>query len=160
LAYRLTLVLVFLDLPLKNSLRGWHRTWFYCENHKANLPSFVGRLPMFQGTWSKEPTPLEAPQVAALINKVNLLKEKGLTSVCVATHWLAHRVQPLKKQVHSGWEYNRLQDLTRETQEKMSIELLVKHLGEIFQDISTWPADEQVCPYHIRIERDSTRHRT
>jgi hypothetical protein len=50
LTYRLTLVLVFLDLPLKNSLRGWHRTWFYCENHEANLPSFVGRLPMFQGT--------------------------------------------------------------------------------------------------------------
>jgi hypothetical protein len=93
--------------------------------------------------------------VVALIDKVNLLKVKGLTGVCVAAHWLAHRVQPLKKQVHLGWEYDGLQDPTRETQEKMAPELLVKHLGEIFQDISTWPAEEQVRPYHIRIERDS-----
>jgi hypothetical protein len=28
----------FLDLPLKNSLRGWHRTWFYYENHEPSLP--------------------------------------------------------------------------------------------------------------------------
>jgi hypothetical protein len=58
----------FLDLPLKTSLRGWHRTWFYCENHEPSLPPFVGRLPEFQGTWSGEPTSLELPQVAALTN--------------------------------------------------------------------------------------------
>jgi hypothetical protein len=39
----------------------------------------------------------------------------------------------------------------------MAPELLVKHLGEIFQDISTWLADEQVCPYHIEIERGPVR---
>jgi hypothetical protein len=122
----------FLDLALKISLRGCHGTWFYCENHEPSLPSFVGRLPECLGTWSEEPTLLKAPQVAALIDKVNLLKEKGLTCVCVAAHWLARRVQPLKKQVHLGWEYSGLQDLTRETQEKMTLELLVKHLGEIF----------------------------
>jgi hypothetical protein len=32
----------FLDLPLKTSLRGWHGTWFYCENHEPSLPPFVG----------------------------------------------------------------------------------------------------------------------
>jgi hypothetical protein len=32
----------FLDLALKTSLRGWHRRWFYCENHELNLPPFVG----------------------------------------------------------------------------------------------------------------------
>jgi hypothetical protein len=37
----------FLELPLKNSLRGWHGTWFYCENHEPSLPSFVGRPPEF-----------------------------------------------------------------------------------------------------------------
>jgi hypothetical protein len=96
----------FLDFPLKNSLRGWHKTWFYCNNHEPNLPlpppPFVGRLPEFEGTWSEEPTPLEAPQVTTLIDRVNLLKERGLTGVCIAAHWLAHRVQPLKKQVPPG----------------------------------------------------------
>jgi hypothetical protein len=79
----------FLDLPLKTSLRGWHGTWFYCENHESSFPPFVGQLPEFQGTWSEELTPLELPQVATLTNKVNLLKEKGLTGVCMAAHWLS-----------------------------------------------------------------------
>jgi hypothetical protein len=76
----------FLELPMKTSLWGWHKTWFYCENHKPSLPTFVGRLPEFQGSWSEEPTPLELPHAAALTNKVNLLKECSLTGVCVAAH--------------------------------------------------------------------------
>jgi hypothetical protein len=87
----------FLELPMKTSLRGWHGTWFYCENHEPSLPSFVGWLLEFQGTWSKEPTPLKLPQVAALTNKISILKEHDLTGVCVVVHWLAHRVVPLKK---------------------------------------------------------------
>jgi hypothetical protein len=55
-----------LDLPIKTSLRGWHRTWFYCENHEPSLPPFVGRLLKFQGSWSEEPTPLELPHVCSL----------------------------------------------------------------------------------------------
>jgi hypothetical protein len=120
-------------------------------------PPLVGRLLEFKGTWSEEPTPLELPQVSALTNKINFLKQKGLTGVCVAAHWLARRVQPLKKQVHLGWEYSGSQDLTRETQENITPELLAKHLGEIFQDTSSWPTDEQVRFYDIRVERDPVR---
>jgi hypothetical protein len=79
----------FLDLPMKTSLQGWHGTWFYNENHEPSLTPFVGRLSKFQGTWSEEPTPLELPHVMALTNKINLLKECGLTGVCMATQWLA-----------------------------------------------------------------------
>jgi hypothetical protein len=86
----------FLDLPLKSSLWGWHRTWFYCKNHEPSLPPFVGRLTEFHGTWSEEPTSLELPQVAALTNKINILKEQGLTRVYMASHCLAHGVHPLK----------------------------------------------------------------
>jgi hypothetical protein len=75
--------------------------------------------------------------VVALIDKVNLVKDKGLTSPCVAAHWLAHRVQPLKKQVQPGWEYSRSQNPTQETQEKITPEVLTKHMGEMFQDTSS-----------------------
>jgi hypothetical protein len=92
-----------------------------------------------------------------LIDKVNLLKEKGLIGVCMSAHWLVRQVQPLKKQVHPIWEYSGLQDPTQETQEKKTLEHLLKHLGEMFQDISSWLADEQVHPCHIRIERDPVR---
>jgi hypothetical protein len=34
----------FLDLPMKTSLKGWHKSWFYCENHEPSHPSFVGHL--------------------------------------------------------------------------------------------------------------------
>jgi hypothetical protein len=90
----------FLDLPLKTSLQEWHMTWFYCENHEPSLPPFIGELPEFQGTCSEELSPLKLPHVAALTNNVDSLKEKSLTRACIATHWLAHQVQPLKKQVH------------------------------------------------------------
>jgi hypothetical protein len=75
----------------------------------------------------------------------------------MAAHWLAHRVLPLKKQVHLGWEYNGLQDPARETSEKITPELLVKLLEEIFQDTSSWLTDEQVRSYHIGVERDPVR---
>jgi hypothetical protein len=102
----------FLDLAMKSSLQRWHMTWFYCENHEPSLPPFVGRLPEYQGSWSEEPTPLELPHVALTI-KINFLKEHDLTGVCMAAHWLARRVVPLKKQVHPGWEYSRVQDQLR-----------------------------------------------
>jgi hypothetical protein len=143
---------------MMTSLQGWHIKWFYCENHEPNLPPFVDRLPEFQGSWSEEPTPLELPHVAALTNKINLLKECGLTGVCVATQWLAYRVLPLKKQVHLGWEYSGFQDPTRETSDKITLVHLVKLLEEMFQDTSNWPTDEQVHSYHIRMERDPVRH--
>jgi hypothetical protein len=60
------------------------------ENHEPSLRPFVGRLPKYQRTWSEEPTPLELPQVAALTNKINHLKEQGLFGVYVAAHCLAH----------------------------------------------------------------------
>jgi hypothetical protein len=103
---------------MKASLRGWHGTWFYYENH--------------------EPTPLGQPHVTALTNNINLLKEHDMTGVYVATHWLAHLVLPLKKQAQPGWEYSGFQDLTRETSDKITPEHLVKLLEEIFQDTSSW----------------------
>jgi hypothetical protein len=105
----------FLDLSMKTSLKGWHKSWFYCKNHEPSLPPFVGRLPVFSDTWSEEPSPVELPIIAVLTNQVNDLKNQGLTGVCVAAHWLAYRVTSLKKQVHLGWEYIGIHAPTRET---------------------------------------------
>jgi hypothetical protein len=75
----------------------------------------------------------------------------------MVAHWLAHIVIPLKKPVYPGWEYSRAQDLTQETTEKIGPDHLVKLLEEMFQNISSWPTDEQVCSYHIGVERDLVR---
>jgi hypothetical protein len=58
----------FLDLLMKISLKGWHKSWFYCGNHEPSLPPFVGGLTEFSGTWSKEPMPAELPIVVVLSN--------------------------------------------------------------------------------------------
>jgi hypothetical protein len=92
----------FLDLSLKTSPRGWHGTWFYCENHEPSLPLFIGRLPEFQGTWSEEPTPLKLPQVAALTNKINLLKEKRLDE-SLRGHTLADSQSQTAEEASSSW---------------------------------------------------------
>jgi hypothetical protein len=127
----------FIDLPMKSSLRGWHKTWFYCENHEPSLPPFLGHLPEFQGAWHEEPTTLKLPHITTLTNKINALKERSLTGVCVAAHWLARNVIPLNKQVHPGWEYSGLQDPSRETTEKIHPDLLMKLLEEMFQNTSS-----------------------
>jgi hypothetical protein len=106
---------------------------------------------------SEEPMPLELPHVVALSNKINLLKERSLIRVCVAAHWLAHRVLLLKKQVHPGWEYSGFQEPTRETNDKITLEHQVKLMEEMFQDTSSWPIDEQVHSYHIEVKRDPIR---
>jgi hypothetical protein len=72
--------------------------------------------------------------------------------------WLAHRVIPLKKQVHPSWEYSGSQDPTRKTTKKIGLDHVVKLLEEMFQNINSWLTDEQVCAYHIGLERDSVRH--
>jgi hypothetical protein len=81
---------------MKTSLKGCHKSWFYCENYEPSLPSFVGRLPEYNRTWIEESTP-DLHIVATLANRVNDFRRHGLTGVCVATNWLAHRVTPLKK---------------------------------------------------------------
>jgi hypothetical protein len=117
---------------MKSSLWGWHKTWFYYENHEPSLPSFVGRLPEYQGSWNEEPTPAELPLVVALSNRVNDLKVCNQKGVCVAANRLACGVMPLKKQVHLGWEYSGLQDPTRETTKNIRASQLVKLLEEMF----------------------------
>jgi hypothetical protein len=79
----------FLDLRMKSSLWGWHRTWFYCKNHEPIIPSFMDSLPEFQGIWQEEPIVAELPHVVALTNKINAQKERDLTGGCVAAHWMS-----------------------------------------------------------------------
>jgi hypothetical protein len=85
----------FLDLPMKTSIKGWNKSWFYCESHEPSLPPFISRLSEYQKSWIAEPTSAELLIVAVLANRVSDIKRHDLTGVCVASNWLAHRVTPL-----------------------------------------------------------------
>jgi hypothetical protein len=71
----------------------------------------------------------------------------------MAANWIACQVTPLKKQVHPGWGYNRLQDPTREKSGKIGVSKIVKLLEEMFQNMSSWPIVEQVCAFHLGTKR-------
>jgi hypothetical protein len=142
---------------MKTPLKGWHKSWFYCKNHEPSLPPFVGRLIEYNITWHEEPTSVELPIVASLTSRVNDLKRRGLTRVCVATNWLAFRVMPLKKPIHSGWEYGGHKDPTRESTDKIEFSEVLKLLQEMFNNTSSWSTPEQVHAYHLGVERDLVR---
>jgi hypothetical protein len=50
----------------------------------------------------------------------------------MVANWLIHRVTPLKKQLHPGWEYSGVQDPTRETSDNLEAKKMAKHLQETF----------------------------
>jgi hypothetical protein len=127
----------FLTLPLKISLKGWHKQRFYWENHEPSLPPFVDRLPEYDATWVEKPTDSELPIVSALSSRVSELKGLGLTRVGVAANWLARRVTPLKKQVHPRWEYSGVQDPMQELKDNIEANKLVELLQEMFQNTSS-----------------------
>jgi hypothetical protein len=76
----------FLDLLMTTFLKGWHKSWFYCENHEPSLPPFVGNLPEYDGTWVEELTASEMSLVSALAGRINEIKDLDLTGVSVATN--------------------------------------------------------------------------
>jgi hypothetical protein len=127
---------------MMTSLKGWYKSWFYCENHEPSLQPFIGRLPEYQKSWVEEPTIAKLPIVASLARRVSDLKRRGLINVCVVANWLARQVMPLKKYVHPGWEYSGLQDPTQETTDNIDVDQMVKVLEEIFQNTSSWPSIE------------------
>jgi hypothetical protein len=56
----------------------------------------------------------------------------------VATNWLVRQVTPLKKQVHPGWEYSGVEDLTSEMSDNLSATKMVEFMQEMFRNMDSW----------------------
>jgi hypothetical protein len=47
----------YLDIPLKDSIKGWRLEWFIVENHGNSLPPQIGRQPDVRTpSWTESPT--------------------------------------------------------------------------------------------------------
>ena len=69
----------YLEIPLKDSIKGWRLEWFIVENHGKSLPPRSGRQPDVRTpSWIKSPTALEITEAKILLAEICLLKEKGL----------------------------------------------------------------------------------
>jgi hypothetical protein len=91
----------YLEIPLKDSIKGWRLEWFIVENYGNSLPPRSGRQPDVRTpSWTESPTYQEVAEAGALLAKVGLLKERGLTAEAVVADFVFKNIQPLKDRAY------------------------------------------------------------
>jgi hypothetical protein len=124
----------YLDIPLKDSIKGWRLEWFIVENHGNSLPPRSGRQPDVRTpSWTESPTDLEVAEAGALLAEVGLLKERGLTAEAVVADFIFKNIQPLKDRAYPTYLYRGLADLTRVTNRRIPAVDLVSRLEMILR---------------------------
>jgi hypothetical protein len=124
----------YLDIPLKDSIKGWHLEWFIVENHDKSLPPRLGRQPDVRTpSWIESPTALEVTEAKVLLAEVCLLKERGLTAKAVVADFVFKNIQPLKDRAYLAYLYSGVTDSTRVTNRRIPAEDLVSRLDMILK---------------------------
>jgi hypothetical protein len=91
----------YLDVPLKDNIKGWRLEWFIVENHGNSLPPRSGRQPDVRtSSWTESPTDQEVAEAGALLAEVGLLKERDLTAEAVVADFIFKNIQPLKDRAY------------------------------------------------------------
>jgi hypothetical protein len=110
----------YLDIPLKDSIKGWRLEWFIVENHGNSLPPRSGRQPDVRTlSWTESPTDQDVAEAGVLLTEVGLLKERGLTAEAVVADFVFKNIQPLKDKAYPTYLYRGLADSTRVTNRKI-----------------------------------------
>ena len=61
----------YLDIPLKDIIKGWRLEWFIVENHGKSLPPRSGRQSdVCAPSWTESPTDLEIAEAEVLLAEV------------------------------------------------------------------------------------------
>jgi hypothetical protein len=124
----------YLEIPLKDSIKGWHLEWFIIENHGNSLPPWSGRQPDVRTpSWTESPTDQEVAEARALLAEVGLLKERGLTAEAVVADFVFKNIQPLKDRAYPAYMYRGLADSTRVTNKRIPAADLVNRLEMILR---------------------------
>jgi hypothetical protein len=86
----------YLDIPLKDIIKGWRFEWFTMENHNKSLPARSGRHPNVRvPSWIEAPTNLEVAEARILLAEIASLKDRGLTAEVVVIDFVFKNIQPL-----------------------------------------------------------------
>jgi hypothetical protein len=124
----------YLDIPLKDSIKGWRLEWFIVENHGKSLPPRSGRQPDVRApSWTESPTYLEITEARVLLAEIGLLKERGLTAEAVVADFVFKNIQPLKDRAYSAYLYSGVTDSTRVTNKMIPAMDLVSQLEMILR---------------------------
>jgi hypothetical protein len=124
----------YLDIPLKDSIKGWRLDWFIVENHGNSLPPRSGRHPDVRTpSWTKSPTDQDVAEAGVLLAEVGLLKERGLTAEAVVADFVFKNIEPLKDMAYPTYLYRGLADSTRVTNRRIPVVDLVSRLEMILR---------------------------
>jgi hypothetical protein len=124
----------YLDIPLKDNIKGWRLEWFIVENHGKSLPPRSGRQPdVCAPSWTESPTDLEVAKDRVLLAEVGLLKERGLTAEAVVADFVFKNIQPLKDRAYPSYLYSGVTDSTRVTNKRIPAVDLVSRLEIILR---------------------------
>jgi hypothetical protein len=124
----------YLDIPLKDSIKGWRLEWFIMENHGNSLPPRSGRQPdVCTPSWTESPTDLEVAEAGALLAEVGLLKEMGLTTEAAVADFILKNIRPLKDRAYPAYLYRGPADSTRVTNRRVPAVDLVSRLEMILR---------------------------
>jgi hypothetical protein len=124
----------YLDIPLKDSIKGWRLEWFIVENHGKSLPPRSGRQPDVRApSWIESPTDLEITEAKVLLAEICLLKERGLIVEAVVVNFVFKNIQPLKDRAYPPYLYSGVTDSTRVTNKRIPAVDLVSRLEMILR---------------------------
>jgi hypothetical protein len=124
----------YLDIPLKDSIKGWRLEWFIVENRGNSLPPRSGIQPDVRTpSWIESPTDQEVAEAGVLLEEVGLLKERGLTAEAVVADFVFKNIQPLKDRAYPAYLYRGLADSTRVTNRRIPAVDLVSQLEMILR---------------------------
>jgi hypothetical protein len=122
----------YLDIPLKDSIKGWRLEWFIMENHGKSLPPRSGRqLDVRAPSWIESPTDLEIAETKVILAEICLLKERGLTAEALVADFVFKNIQPLKDRAYLAYLYSGVTDSTRVTNKRIPAVDLVSRLEMI-----------------------------
>jgi hypothetical protein len=124
----------YLDIPLKDSIKGWRLEWFIVENHGKSLPPRSGRQPdVHAPSWIESSTDLEITEARILLAEICLLKERGLTAEVVVADFVFKNIQPLKDKAYPTYLYSGVTDSTQVTNKRIPAVDLVSRLEMILR---------------------------
>jgi hypothetical protein len=124
----------YLDIPLKDNIKGWRLEWFIVEDHGKSLPPRSGRQPDVRApSWTESPTDLEITEAKVLLAEIGLLKERGLTVEAVVADFVFKNIQPLKDRAYPAYLYSGVTDSTRVTNKRIPAVDLVSRLEMILR---------------------------
>jgi hypothetical protein len=119
----------YLDILLKDSIKGWRFEWFTMENHHKSLPPRSGRQPDVRTpSWAEVPTDLELTEARILLAEISALKNRGLTAEAIVVDFVFKNIQPLKDRVYPSYLYIGLNDPSQVTNKLISEENILSRV--------------------------------